>query len=178
VAAGGSALGERGPRRRKRLGVGVDGRRASAAAPGQTEARGQQVARTGTAQLGAQAAREWAGSRRCGSGACAQASVRLGQVQAAERWCAAREREQAAACGTRASAAGAGPGRKQAARSEQWRAEWPRRAGGATRARWSSACAVEQQHRKARLITAQAADVSRAKNARDSGVRGSDMARP
>jgi hypothetical protein len=83
----------------RQLGVEVDGRRASTAAPGQTETRGQRVARTGTARLGAQAAREWAGSRRCGSGACAQASVRLGQVQAAERWRAAREREQAAACG-------------------------------------------------------------------------------
>jgi hypothetical protein len=29
---------------------------------------------------------------RSGSGACTQASVRLGQVQAAERWRAARER--------------------------------------------------------------------------------------
>jgi hypothetical protein len=42
----------------RRLGVEVDGRRASTAAPGQTEARGQRVARTGTARL------EWAERRR------------------------------------------------------------------------------------------------------------------
>jgi hypothetical protein len=85
--------------------------------------------RPGQARSACGAARqepERRGASGCGARERSSGSARAG---GGRRWGA---REQAAACGTRASAAGAGPGRKRAARSEQWRA------GGAARARWSS----------------------------------------
>jgi hypothetical protein len=89
---GGGAPAERvgaSERRTARLGHGSCGSKQATAQAGGSGASGSRRPGRAQAQL-----------RRSGSGACMQASVRLDQVQAAERWRAAREHGQVEARGS------------------------------------------------------------------------------
>jgi hypothetical protein len=85
--------------------------------------------------------------RRAGASVQARRAERVGssstrRLELVARSAYAGRREQAT-CRTRASAAGARPGRRRAARSEQWRVEWP---GARVR---QQACAAAAQERLA-----------------------------
>jgi hypothetical protein len=149
---------------------------------GSAATRAEGAGRAGAARLGAQArgrtagtggvrsaARERAGSGGAGGAraarwserACGSARRRIQAGGAGARWRGRAEAwlgsgaETGQACGTRASAAGAGTVRRRAARSVQWRAEWPRRwveqrvRGGAERRRWATVARSCDRRRRA-----------------------------